>query len=151
MSNVFIRSAYNYESADVSAATAVFCDPKDCMVQKHFAEECDINTIVKRFGLTHQLPVTFKAPLAGDFADVVDFQTAMNAVVAAQNSFMEMPAELRARFGHDPQRLLDFLEDSNNKEEAIKLGLIPAPVEKTRDVVQAVDELAKQLVPRETK
>ena len=48
----------------------------------------------------------------------------MNAVLAAQDEFMELPAQLRARFNNDPALLIDFLEKEENREEAIKLGLV---------------------------
>lgn len=152
MRKVFVRTPYNYDARVAGASSALSCgDEEDDRCQQHFKDECDINTIVKRFGLTGKLPETFKAPMVGDFADVVDFQTAMNAVVDAKDAFMQMPADLRKRFGHDPQQLIEFLENKGNLEEARKLGLVPKPVERTRDVVQAVDELAAKIVPRETK
>jgi phage internal scaffolding protein len=87
-------------------------------------------------------------PLTGDFVDVPDFQTALNLVISAQDEFMKVPADVRARFNNDPGELMAFLEDDKNRDEAIKLGLVNAPPEKTRDVVQAVDELAAKLVPK---
>lgn len=117
------------------------------MTQRHFAEECDINTIVKRFGLTGQLPVAPQMPMSGDFTGAVDFHTAMNLVVQAEQEFKKLPADLRERFQHDPGELIAFLEDEANREEAVKLGLVAKPAEKVRDVVQAVDELAAKLAP----
>lgn len=151
MRKVFVRSAYNYSAEAVSRETSLVCEPDDTRVDRSAAAECDINTIVKRFGLTQVLPETFRAPLVGDFTDVVDFQTAMQAVTAAQQSFMQMPADLRSRFGHDPQKLIQFLDNDKNRDEAVKLGLVKPAPERTRDVVKAVDELAARLVPRETK
>ena len=49
----------------------------------------------------------------------------MNAVIAANNSFAAMPAEIRARFNNDAGAFVDFCADANNRDEAIKLGLIP--------------------------
>lgn len=109
---------------------------------QHFKEECDINEIVRRFGLTGKLPEDFRPPVSGDFTGVVDFHTAMNAVRGAQEAFMAMPAELRARFGNDPQRLMDFVEDGKNYDEALKLGIVAKPAEVPRDAVKAIDELA---------
>lgn len=88
------------------------------------AEEADINTIVRRFGLTGQLPVDVKAPQYGDFTEVTDYQTAMNAVLEAQASFAAMPAEVRSRFGNDPGAFVDFCSDESNKDEMKKLGLL---------------------------
>lgn len=113
--------------------------------QQQFKEESDINTIVKRFGLTGELPVVPRMPMSGDFTGAVDFHTAMNMVVQAEQEFMKLPAQLRERFKHDPGELIAFLEDEGNRDEAIKLGLVEKPAEKVRDVVQAVDELAAKI------
>lgn len=147
----FIRSPYNYDVVAASREVALHCDPEDTQVQQQFKEECDINTIIKRFGLTGELPEGYQAPQSGDFTGITDFHSAMNAVRAAEEAFMEMPAELRARFAHDPQRLMDFLDDPKNRDEAIKLGLVNKPVEPARDMVKAIDELSAKFVPTEKK
>ena len=140
-----------YESAkerdDWSLKFGIAFDPEKDMTQQQYAEEVDINTIVKRFGLTGQLPQNLQMPVSGDFTDAVDFHTAMNVVRQAEEEFLRVPADVRERFGNDPGKLMAFLEDDKNRDEAIKLGLVNPPVETTRDMVQAVDELAAKLVP----
>ena len=37
---------------------------------------------------------------------------------------MALSAEIRSRFGNDPQNLILFLEDPSNRPEAEKLGLV---------------------------
>lgn len=113
--------------------------------QQQFAEEADINTIVRRFGLTGELPSAMRAPIYGDFTGITNYQDALNAVLQAEAGFNDLPADLRERFANDPARMLQFLADDRNKDEAIKLGLVNKPPEQTRDVVQAVDELAAKL------
>lgn len=113
------------------------------MVQQHFADEVDINTIVAAYIKTGELPFSGKVPLSGDFTEVTDFHTAMNLVVEAQEAFDSLSAELRARFKHDPGNLIAFLEDPENREEAEKLGLVNKPPEKPRDLAAAMDDLAR--------
>lgn len=128
---VFVRSAYNYDRDVVSDDTGINCqvDPvtgevTPSMAQQHFAEECDINTIVRRFGLNGELPVGVRAPTFADFLDVPDYHKAMNAIRGAQEAFYEMPAEVRARFANDPGQFVAFCSDPANRPEAIKLGLV---------------------------
>lgn len=142
---VFVRSPFNYDRNEVAIDTGVSCPPAEGKTQQQFRDEVDINTLVRRFGLTGSLPVNPRPPMVGDFADITDFQSAMNAVRNAEAGFMEFPADLRARFMNDPQRMLMFLADPANRDEAVKLGLVSKPAEVTRDVVQAVDELAAKL------
>jgi len=118
---------------------------KPSRAKQAFKAECDINTIVRRFGLTGKLPDNVRVPVSGDFTGVTDFQTAMNSVRRATEDFMALPADLRKRFGNDPQLLMEFMADPNNREDAVKLGLVNKPVEVPRDAVKAIDELAAKL------
>lgn len=142
------RTGFNYDVNAVSLETGLACPEEEGRTQQAFKEDADINVIVRRFGLTGQLPENVRVPVSGDFTGITDFQSAMQAVVAAQAAFNELPAEVRARFRNDPQELMAFMEDDANREEAIKLGLVNKAPEKTRDVVQAVDELAARIAPK---
>lgn len=131
MEKVFVRSAYNYDRDKESELSGLSCgDPS--RAQQQFAEECDINTIVRRFGLTGQMPVGLRVPSYSDFEGVFDFHSAMNAVNTARESFYSMPAHVRARFHNDPQDFLEFCHDEANRDEAVKLGLV---VEKAATLV----------------
>lgn len=141
----FLRTAYNYDMMAVSNDTGLFCNPEEGMTQQQFAEEADINTIVRRFGLTGELPENVRVPQYGDFTGIADYKDAMNAVRAADEAFMELPAEVRYKFANDPQRLLEFVADGKNREEAQKLGLLKEPEVKVRSAVEAIDEMAAAL------
>jgi len=120
---IFLRTPYNYDVDKVSDETGLACaDPS--LAQQNFKDECDINHIVKQFGLTGELPGKPLSPQYGDFTGVLDYHSAVNAVLAAQDDFMELPAQMRSRFDNDPAKLIDFLTDEGNREEAIKLGLV---------------------------
>ena len=122
----FVRNPYNYDAGSVSRETGLVCHDLSLAVQDQ-AEEVDINTIVRRFGLTGKLPDNVVAPTYGDFTGVTDYQTALNAVIEADEAFMKMPADVRARFNNDPGAFVDFCSDGRNREEAEKLGLIVRP------------------------
>lgn len=145
----FIRSAYNYPMDAVSRETGLACTDVT-RTQQQFAEECDINTIIRRFGLTGELPENLRVPQSGDFTSVHDFQSAMNAVRAAEEAFMEMPADVRERFNNDPGRFLAFVHDDKNRDEAAKLGLLvppavpPEPLEVVVREKKAPKEAAKE-------
>lgn len=128
---VFCRSAFNYDRDAASNETGIDCryDPvtgeeTPSLTQQHFAEECDINTIVRRFGITGEMPTGVRLPTYQDFTSVFDFKSAMDAVAKANESFDAMPAEVRARFQNDPQQFLEFVNREENRQEAIKLGLV---------------------------
>lgn len=145
MKEFLFRTGFNYDTDQASQESGLSCPLEESVTQEQFKEECDINTIVKRFGLTGEMPQNLRLPVSGDFTGITDFHSAMNLVVEAQEGFMSLPAEMRQRFNHDPGQLLAFLADEGNRDEAIKLGLVAKPPEVTRDVVQAVDELAAKM------
>lgn len=122
-SAVFLRTPYNYDTMQVSNETGLLCEDES-LAQQHARDECDINTIVRRFGLTGELPNGVRAPQYGDFTSATDYHTAMNAVISANASFMQLPADVRARFNNDPGAFVDFCSDDKNRDEAKALGLI---------------------------
>ena len=121
----FFRTGYNYDTDEVSRETSLACDDESLAVQSE-RDECDINTIVRRFGLTGHLPVGVRMPSYGDFVGVSDYQSALHAIMDADDAFLAMPAEVRTRFDNDPAKFVDFCADPANMEEAVKLGLVPA-------------------------
>lgn len=120
---IFLRTPYNYDRNKASDEHGLKCkDPT--LAQQQFAEECDINTIVDRFHLSGEMPQVLDLPVYGDFTGIFDYQSAMNQIVAARETFMSLPAKLRARFHNDPQEFVAFCSDDENTDEARKLGLL---------------------------
>jgi len=124
---MFIRNAFNYDRDAVSRETGTACDPATGRTQQQFKEECDIRTIVKRFGLTGKVPVGFRMPESGDFTGAGDFHASMNYISAAKQEFLKVPQEIRRRFDEDPMRFVAWLEDPASREEATKLGFFKEP------------------------
>jgi phage internal scaffolding protein len=123
MTKLHIRTPYNYDMLIASHDSGLECKGKS-LAKQSFKEECDINTIVRMFGVTGKVPVTAIEPSYGDFSGVSDYHSAMNKIKEAEASFMALPAKLRQKFDHDPNALLNFLENEQNRDEAIQLGLI---------------------------
>lgn len=138
----FIRSQYNYDMNEASDESGLACTDLS-LAKQSFAEEVDINTIVRRFGLSGELPSDVRMPTFGDFSDVVDFHSAMNAVARARESFDAMPADVRFRFDNDPQKFVSFCSDDKNREEVEKLGLVsPEALERKRKALEAATAIA---------
>ena len=115
-------AAYDYDTNAAGDESALKCEDKS-LTQQHMAEECDINVLVKRFVVTGEIPQVTMPPLTGDFENVPTYQEALNLMVAAQKSFMQQPAEVRAKFDNDPARFVDFCSDEKNRDELRKMGL----------------------------
>lgn len=117
------RTGFNHDVDAVSLASGLCCEDESLAVQSA-EEESNINTIVKRFGISGELPSDVRMPRSGDFTNMPDFHSAMNTVRQAQEEFMRIPADLRARFSNDPGKFMVFLDDESNRDEANKLGLL---------------------------
>lgn len=135
MKKVFIRSPYNYDRNEASKACAYHETMPSLTVQDQ-KDDADINVIVRRFGLTGVMPVNHRVPEYGDFTHVQDYQSAVNAIVAAHDHFMEMPAEVRSEFGNDPQRFMEFCHNPASLPRMRELGLaIPEKIVQASPVV----------------
>ena len=123
MTKVVLRSMFNYDVDQASVESGLACqDPT--LAQQQFRDECDINNILERFNVTGQLPVTPLEPQFGDFSGIRDYQSALNAVMSAQDSFDQLPARVRERFANDPAAFVDFCLDESNRDEMKALGLL---------------------------
>lgn len=98
------------------------------MAKQSFKDECDINRIMERAGKTGVLRGPLGSgmgrPMFGDFSNTDDYQTSLNRIIEADEAFLQLPAKLRKRFDNQPEKLIAFMEDEENREEALKLGLI---------------------------
>lgn len=128
----FFKTPYNHNTMDESNRVALTC-PEPSKTQQHLVEEADINTIVARFLKTGELPPIRVPPSYQDFEDVHDFQSAMDAINQAKQSFMQLPAEVRATFQNDPAKFVNYVDHCMNTGdleplEKMGLGVTRAPV-----------------------
>jgi len=137
--NVFLRTAYNYDTNAASNASGLVCE-EPTRAQQHHKDECDINVILERFGKTGQLPVNAISGTYGDFSGVHDYHTALNTLIAAESEFESLPATIRKQFANEPANLIEFLNDPKNKDKAIELGL-----------VNPISSMANETPPKEEK
>lgn len=101
---------------------------EESMTQQHFKDECDINRIMARYQETGVLidPMTGarREPMFGEFDSEFDLREAMDKINMAYEQFNQLPSRVRDRFDNSPAKLLEFLRNSENYDEAIRLGLV---------------------------
>lgn len=87
-------------------------------------DTCDVNKIIQKYD--RQGLINHVSHFEAQFGDVsgFDFKTMQEKVLNAKSMFDKLPSAIRTRFNNDPQYLLTFMDDPNNRDEAIKLGLI---------------------------
>jgi len=87
-------------------------------------DKCDVNKIVKRYN--SQGIIDHISRFEATYGDVtgIEFKKAKDQVINAQRMFDELPSKIRKEFENNPQKLLSFMDDPDNREKAIELGLI---------------------------
>lgn len=114
--------------------------------KSEFADEANINNIVKRCMNGAAMPTGSRTPLFGDFSEVADFTSAQTLIAQANAEFEQLPSDVREKFGNNVSDLMDFLDDENNLDEAIELGLAPKPESEPK----TIDENTQKAAPEST-
>ena len=91
--------------------------------QSHL-DSTDINKIFHDSNHSPELLIPDSPPTFGDFSDVADFVEMQNRVAEAVSGFEALPSETRAFFDHKPENLVEFMNDPDNVEDAVNMGLI---------------------------
>lgn len=140
-----VRRLRAYDAHAVSLESAVHTG-SESVVQQHLVDEVDINTIVRRFGITASRPSGDVGGVYGDFTGITDFESAVEAVERAQAGFMALPAEVRERFGNDAGRLLERAQQATAEVLDGELGFAAARAAAAAPVAPVVGALAPAVV-----
>lgn len=103
-------------------------DDEESAVQPQFKDSCDINQMIARLA-RGDLSVLKSTGVYYDITNIpTDLQSSLNLQIQVRDFWnADENDALRKRFVV-PENLIDFLSDSKNREEAIQLGILPAPV-----------------------
>lgn len=89
------------------------------------AESADITLIMEKYTKTGNIDVHLRQNLQyGDTTTIPDYHTAYNQIAHANELFDTLDAKIRLRFQNDPSKMIDFLHNRENYDEAVKLGLV---------------------------
>lgn len=107
---------------------------KPSLTKQSFRDECDVNVLMKRFRNVHGVDFLnryqgYLNGQFGDFSSVVDYRTALDQISEARGYFEALPAKVRSRFSNDPAEFLDFVQNPENRDELISMGLIEPRVD----------------------
>ncbi|QXP08403.1 MAG: internal scaffolding protein [Arizlama microvirus] len=103
---------------------------EESMTVQSERDKCDLNivkAIYEKTGIMNN--VRTDQPRYGDFTASRDYHDLLFRAQQAQHDFMQLDAHIRARFDNDPGKLIDFVNDPNNRAMAIELGLLMAPAD----------------------
>jgi len=107
--------------------------------QQQFRDDVDINVIARRLGLEDEnanLPRVTDPRYYGDFTQARSLREMLDSARVAQERFNDLPADIRERFNHDPQKLWEFVNNEKNLEEAVQIGLLKKEI--TPDPIRVI-------------
>lgn len=124
-----VRNKFDRERLSISF-------PAESRTKQSFRDECNINKIMAKYKSTGAIPhLNNRTPQYG-LASGNDFAESMRIVKDAQEMFDALPSAIRAKFMNQPEYFLNFVQDPENQDEMIELGLAtraqaPDPIEVT--------------------
>ena len=115
------------------------------LTKQQFKDECDINKIMSKYQTTGEFThITSKQGIYADFSDITDYREMLHTVKYAQEAFSQLPAQVRARFKNDPHELLEFIQNPENYEEGVQLGLLNKRESSTQNINDEIQKNDKQ-------
>jgi len=116
---------FNMRSANSKAKPSIIiCD--DGITEQHHSEQCDVNTILATYMKTGILPPIDPNAQYGDLSDF-DYQSMQNQIANANSLFEQLPDNVKHKFGNEPYRFLNFVQDEKNYDELVEMGLANNP------------------------
>lgn len=97
----------------------------ESLTHQSFKEDADINNVLAKYertGISDQ--VKRETAKYMDVSSAPDLQDAFEIVRQAEEAFLSMDAELRKRFGNDPVRFVEWVQDPANASEIAEAGLL---------------------------
>lgn len=99
------------------------------LTQQQFKDEADINYIISMYNSSGVMPSFHgdgqpSEPIFADFAELPDSAQEMyNQMLQAKANFDNLPLDIRKRFNYDPGAFLEFVDNPNNVDELVAMGL----------------------------
>lgn len=121
----------------------VDCSLEPSRTQQQFKNECDINVIVKNCIKNEINPFESLLSFQEDVTsfECPDYAEAHRRVRAADQAFLALPSKIRQKFYNDPAKMLSWLDDPANAQEARALGLVSTPA--VEDIAPPVEKQQK--------
>lgn len=102
---------------------------QDGLTKQEFKDDCDINKIMDKYQRTGV--INHLAKHGEQYGEIVaaDLMEAHLISEQAGVMFRELPSSLRNRFNGSPVEFLEFVQNPENRDEMIEMGLMEKPRE----------------------
>lgn len=98
-------------------------NPLPSLTQQQFKQATDVNFIVANMQKGIMPPMSKYQPIYGDMVRE-EYVEMLNKTADIQNIFNRLPAAMRAQFQNRPEQFMRWLENPDNEQKAIKMGLL---------------------------
>lgn len=105
-------------------------EPEVHLTKQSDKDFTDVNHIIARYKKTGLIDhVARGVAQYGDFTSVNEYQESLNRVIRANDSFMALPAAVRAKFDNDAGLFFEYVTNPANHAELVQMGLANAKPE----------------------
>ena len=120
---------YDENGKNLRRRTTISFKNETLMTEQAHAKEVNINNIVKRHGIDLIQKTSKLMSPEFQFDDISgnDFTEAMLKITKAQQTFDQLPSELRKQFNNAPGEFMDFVQNPDNMEQMVEMGLAQRP------------------------
>lgn len=123
---------YDEQGNLIRRKVVIDCSHEDPITEQSHKKEVNINNIIQRHGIDLIQKTAHLASTEFQFDDIAgnDFTEAMLKVTKAQQTFDSMPSEVRKKFDNSPAQFMDFVQDPENQNALVEMGLaerLPTP------------------------
>lgn len=118
-----------FKDKNLRHRVVVDCSDDIPITEQNHKAEVNINNIVSRHGMDLINKVAAMQLPNMHFDDVTgnDFMEASLIIRKAEQSFSKMPSKIRKEFDNNPALFLDFVQNPDNKDKLVEMGLANAP------------------------
>lgn len=127
-----------------STRKPVVVDTGPGLTKQNHKDECNVNLILARYQKTGVIEHRQEFEAQYDDATGVDFQEAMNLVISAENMFKELPSTVRKEFENDPGKFMTFVNNPENMEKMIEMGLAVEQVPEPPVQVEVINKTSNE-------
>jgi hypothetical protein len=120
------RHQYDDRADAIARAATDIDNTAPSLTQQSFADDANLQKVLEKWGVTDGALPPYAPDLNyfGDFSDVPEYRDALENTRVANERFNALPAEIRSYFNNNPLTLYKWVNDPENWDEAVELGLL---------------------------
>lgn len=99
-------------------------------------DEVNVNSIMAKFKKTGQLThLSQRIMKYADMSNITTLGDALDIITKSREDFLQLPSEIRAKFGNDPIQFVEYVNNPENFEELTEMGLLTKETTKPVEVI----------------